>query len=572
MRRAVLFTICAVLVLAAGCSKTKREDLVVATVDTRKITVADFERNTGLLDESYLPENDDLAAKEELLQHMINRQVMGLKAIAMGYDKDPEFIKLWDQFRGPFLITQLMDQFARKPVKVTKKEVDDYFNEMHYEYTLSQIVVPNEEEAIELRHRIVDEGEDFAEVAKKYSFGAEAANGGYVGSEVIGRMHWWVEEDLFKMKEGDVSQPLRTSTGYALLKVMRKRKIIPDLDREYAENRVRAIKEKKNMQDLKAKIEKEIGLVFYPDAVNIAYDALPEDISMESIFTYKVDRQSAPKLNIPEQYRDMLICQYEDGAYTLADFEELYEQYGLPERPRREKGREDIIYSIHKKIFDTILPDYAEQKAKILEIPEVREVYDKRKEHFMVTFLYSDQVRDEISATDREVQEFYNENKDSLQTKDKRDYSIILVQTKDKADELAKLAAEGKDFSVLARKFSLDPTSKDNLGRTGLVEFGKYPEYDMVAFSLKKPGSISDPFQTSRGWAVVRLEEIEKGELPTFEEVKSNLRKVLLEQKAEKHLNEKLEEWRKTYKIEINEENLAKARIIRERPYVPDKQ
>ncbi|MBN1165466.1 MAG: peptidylprolyl isomerase [Candidatus Krumholzibacteriota bacterium] len=570
MRKALLILVGLGLLWAAACSRTERENLVVAKVDDRVITVGDFEKNSGLVDERYLPAGDDLEGKKSLLKHMINKDVMALKAIRMGYDKDPDFLRIWDQFKGPFMIAQLMDQKARKPVVVTEEEIDKYFEEMHYEYTLSQILLPDFEQAMEVRDMIVEDGEDFAEMARKYSLGKEAPNGGHVGSEVIGKMHWWVEEALFTMQEGEVSMPLKTSTGAALLKIHRKRKIVPDLDRNYAERRVRAIKEKKNMEKLKEDIGEDIGLKFLPDAVTIAYNALPADIPYDDIINYRITRSNAPKLNIPDQYRDMLICQYEDGSYTLADFEELYEAYALPERPRRQYGRESVIQAIHKKIFDSILPVYAEQEAKLLDLPEVKKIYDRRREQFMVQVLYNDQVRDEISATDMEIAEFYNTHKDSLQLKEERDYTIILLPTRERAEEIEKMVQEGQDFSLLARKFSTDPNVKENRGRSGLIGPDENREFSAVAFSLTGVGDVSQPFQTSRGWALVRVENIVMGELPTLEETKSSIRQFLLEQKGERHLNEKLNKWREDFKIEVIDNNLEKARVIRERPYTPE--
>ena len=240
-----------------------------------------------------------------------------------------------------------------KKVAVTDADIAAYWNEMHYEYTLSQIVTANEDEASEIKERALA-GEDFAELAKTYSLGAGAEHGGYVGANPVGRIHWWVEEELFTMEAGDITDPLKTSTGWAIIKLHRKRKVEPMNDEEWAGNRVRAIREKKGMEELKARIEVDIDLQFYSDAVSIAYDALPDDIPYEDIMSYKINRENAPRLNLPKKFQDKLICQYSDGSYTLADFEEIYYRLALPERPRRQYGREHIIQTLHKIIFDKV--------------------------------------------------------------------------------------------------------------------------------------------------------------------------------------------------------------------------
>lgn len=564
MRRTILVFAVAVMAIAAGCGEKDNSALVIAKVDTREITIADFEGISETIDPKYLPETDDLEGKKILLNHMINKEVMALKALAMGYDKEKWFVDFWPRYKGPYMIAQLMDQMVAKKVAVTEEDVAEYYKQMHVEYTLSQIVGANEDEIAELRERALA-GEDFAELAKKYSLGAGAEHGGYVGANPVGRIHWWVEEELATMEAGDISKPLKTSTGWAIIKVHRKRRVEPAFDEEWAAKRVKAIREKKGMEELKAQIEVDIGLQFFTDAVNIAYDGLPEDIPYKDIMSYKINRENAPRLNIPEQFRDKLICQYSDGSYTLGDFEELYYRLALPERPRRQYGREHIVQTIHKQVFDRILPIYAEHDAKILEIPEVRKHLQNKKELFLVQKLYDDQIKDEVTVTTRDKQDYYAENLEILLKLEMRDFSVIIVPDQKMASEVHEKALEGINFTVLAGKFSTDEASKENLGRTGLHIKGDMPDYDETGFALDGPGAISDPFQTSRGWAVIMVEEVEDERLPTYEEAEPTIKKALLDMKYEEHLHKKLEKWRKDYIIEIDESALAKAELARTR-------
>ena len=560
MKRAILFALVGVLAFPLACSK--REDLVVAEIGDKKITIAEVEAVSETLDNKYLPATDDLEGKKQILNHMLNKEIMALKAKSSGYEKEEWFIDFWEQFKNPFVVAAMMDEKIRKPVLVTEEEVDQYYERMHSEYTLSQILVTSEEEAWRLRERVLA-GEDFAELAKVYSLGPAAADGGFIGANVVGRIYYWVEEALFNMKDGDVSEPLKTSSGWAILKVHRIRKIIPELEKSYARKRVQAIKEKKGIEDYKAKIEKEIELRFMPDAVEIAYNALPDDVPFEDIISYKITRENAPKLNIPEQYLDMIIAQYVDGVYTLKDFQEIYETLALPERPRRQYGKESVVMAVHKKIFDQVLPVYAEQREKILDVQSVRQALERKKEQFLVHKLYQDQIRDQVTVTERQVKEYYEENKEKLLTLEKRDFSIVLLKDSETAHEVMVRAKSGQDFASLVKEYSEDALAKENLGRSGLVEKGKFPEFDDVAFALQNEGDVSDPFETDRGWAVVKVETIEQGKVPSIDEAYTNLKQQLMEEKAELLLQELLNKWREDYDIRIIEPNLDKVELKR---------
>ena len=82
------------------------------------------------------------------------------------------------------------------------------------------------------------------------------------------------------------------------------------------------------------------------------------------------------------------------------------------------------------------------------------------------------------------------------------------MSDKAKADQAVALARKGEDFAKLVKKFSEDPEAIQTGGKTGLVPKGNFPDYDEIAFSLAL-GQVSDPFQVPRGWAVVKVEQIE---------------------------------------------------------------
>ena len=83
----------------------------------------------------------------------------------------------------------------------------------------------------------------------------------------------------------------------------------------------------------------------------------------------------------------------------------------------------------------------------------------------------------------------------------------------------------GVAWAELCKQYSEDQSSKNSGGKLrpfGVRAMASVPEFERVAFSLQKPGEISDPFQTQYGWHILRLEN--KIPLPTFEEMSPNLK------------------------------------------------
>ncbi len=548
--------------LYAACSTTEREDKVVAAVEGKEITVADFEKTAELIDESYLPDTNNLEGKKKVLDYIIAKEVMVLRAKDLGLEKDEAFRSFWNHYRDPFLIQAITKHYIMDKVKVNEKEVKDYNEKMKNEYVLSQITVLDSMKAVQLRREILD-GADFAEMARKHSIGYTAKDGGRLGTMSIGSMYWWVEEALFQAEKGDVTPPVRVNNGFSILKVHDKRKIIPDQDIDYARKRARSIKEKKMLQKVKREIAKDMNFQIFPDVLTIAYNSLPEDVPMGDIFNRKITYANAPKLDVRDEYMGMILCQYEGNDYTLEDFEYIYDNLGLPERPRREQGPEGIVDLLYKKFFNDVLPEYAEKRLKLLEDPEVKAEMDWRREQFLLQLLFNKAIKQEVNVSDKEVELYYQEHKDEIKTREKREFAVIINSDREIVEEVKKLAEEGQDFSRLAASYSEDPLVEQDNGEKGLNVRGTYPEFDEVAFSLEKEGDISPVFKTGRGWAVLKLKTILESRALTEKESRRSVRQMLNEKKTNEMFDKKVAEWRKKYNIQVFEENLAEAKLER---------
>lgn len=90
-------------------------------------------------------------------------------------------------------------------------------------------------------------------------------------------------------------------------------------------------------------------------------------------------------------------------------------------------------------------------------------------------------------------------------------------------DARAKLLA-GEDFAVLAVAVSDDPSAARNRGRLGPYPRGKFdPAFEAVAFTLQKPGDVSEPVLTRFGYHLIRLEGHTPARQQTFDEVRAQI-------------------------------------------------
>lgn len=133
--------------------------------------------------------------------------------------------------------SEIINRQVRKRVNITAEDVERYYrlnpkrfstpDKIRLRHILLSVPQggPAEKEqeaaqkAIEIRRRALG-GEDFAKLAREYSEGAGAAEGGDIGWINRGSLLKEIEEIAFgKLSVGEISPPLRTSLGVHLIKL-----------------------------------------------------------------------------------------------------------------------------------------------------------------------------------------------------------------------------------------------------------------------------------------------------------------------------------------------------------------
>ena len=137
---------------------------------------------------------------------------------------------------------------------------------------------------------------------------------------------------------------------------------------------------------------------------------------------------------------------------------------------------------------------------------------------------------DGIKIPDNEIEAYYKRNRKEL-NQDAVKISHILVNTEEEAKKVIQEFEEGKDFSGLAKKYSLDRDTKDKGGYLGWYIRGELSkEVEDAAYSLS-PGHISAPIKGHFGYHIIRLDDKKAGEKQTLEDHRERIISILREDK-----------------------------------------
>lgn len=162
------------------------------------------------------------------LEQVINNRLVTTKASGANLEADPEVTQLVTQakdqiVRNVFIDRQIDEQITQKKLL---KAYEDLLNEIGdvQETKARHILVEDEAKAREVITKL-EGGADFATLAKEYSTGPAAENGGELGWFAKNEMVPEFAEAAFAIDPGAYTKdPVKTQFGYHVIKVEERRK------------------------------------------------------------------------------------------------------------------------------------------------------------------------------------------------------------------------------------------------------------------------------------------------------------------------------------------------------------
>jgi len=137
-------------------------------------------------------------------------------------------------------------------------------------------------------------------------------------------------------------------------------------------------------------------------------------------------------------------------------------------------------------------------------------------------------VKQKGTVTQAQIVKYYNENKSRFGTPEKRSVEIILTKTEAAAKSAKKEVESGKSFASVAKRVSIDPTSKLNGGLLPEVVKGEEEKaLDSAIFSAAK-NVLSGPIKTPFGYYVFEVKSAKAGSQQSLAQAQSSIKAQLL--------------------------------------------
>jgi peptidyl-prolyl cis-trans isomerase C len=233
-----------------------------------------------------------------------------------------------------------------------------------------------------------------------------------------------------------------------------------------------------------------------------------------------------------------------DGwSITAKEFREKYDSLPADAIPfvASPEGKKRYLDSL---ILREIIYHEAERDGITKEPAVINRIEDAGKKVVIEEYLKR-KIEGGLSPADTERDAFYQKNKDAFDNAENIRVRHILVKTKEEAEKINKLLADGEDFEKLARENSICPTASEG-GDLGYFKRGDMvEEFDKAAFDLKKPGDISPIVETRFGFHIIEMVD------------KDHLMELFITEERDNLINQYLEEMKGKADYKIFEENLS---------------
>ncbi|WP_104744649.1 peptidylprolyl isomerase [Helicobacter acinonychis] len=229
-----------------------------------------------------------------------------------------------------------------------------------------------------------------------------------------------------------------------------------------------------------------------------------------------------------------------------------------------DKLKEEEKKALVEQAIRTVLVENEAKTEKLDSTPEFKAMIDAVKKQALVEFWAKKQAEQvkKVKIPEKEMQDFYNANKEQIFVKQEAHARHILVKSEDEAkriiseiDKQPKTKREAK-FIELANRDTIDPNSKNAQNGGDLGKFQKNqmaPDFSKAAFALTPGNYTKTPVKTEFGYHIIYLISKDNPVIYTYEQAKPTIKGMLQEKLFQERMNQKIEQLRKQAKIVIND-------------------
>ncbi len=227
----------------------------------------------------------------------------------------------------------------------------------------------------------------------------------------------------------------------------------------------------------------------------------------------------------PPQPGDRVVARVQDSTIWASDVKREAVAQGLV----GEGEPLDVTSGLFRRVLDEVIDQKLlareAQRRGLHNSTLAQRRLEATRERILGDMLVENVVNGQIS--DQKVQALYQEQLRLARTSEEIRVRLILSRTREEADAVIGILAQGSSFEAVAMERSADDATRFSGGDLGYSTLDVMPQAYADALRDKPAGSTVGPFQTEGGWAVLRVEDRRKESPPTLDQARPQIVRYL---------------------------------------------
>lgn len=491
------------VVLAAlwwsGCGPQVDGD-VVARIGDEEIELADLRQFREESTANYRDPEEGLQAWRFYLQTMIDMKLMLIDAQDQRLDQTVEFVRQWDRERRKKLVDEYAVRTILADVDLAVEGMRQNFatNKWNRMLRLAHIRTASATEA-QKAMRDLEQGWNFAEVARRYSIAPTAAHGGAIDAwygrgnlEEMG-LPLEVGEQIFDLQVEDLSQPLLVGEHYEIFKVLSQGPAPTHYRaaflREQYWNEFRT-----RWNELIAQLKDRLDAQLDGEAIRLLVDRMAESDGRGMLLD-------------PEE-QEVILCRFKGGQVTLLDFAETYNAYWFIRSVSFDSS--GIADFIHRDLLPRTLVYQAALQEGLDQDSTIAAWLQDKKKSLLLEALRREEVVERTEVDSAMARQYYDDHPQQFMELEEIQVAEVLVASHAEAEQLLQRVRAGEPLEKLAARHTL---RTDAEGRHGQYHIHNHPSerrvfgafYDSVVAA--PVGVLTGPVALDEGYSIFEVRE-----------------------------------------------------------------
>lgn len=470
-----------------------------------------------------------LQALGETVDDFLNQRLLVAEAREKGCENDPRYLRRIEEFKRRYSIETYVNSRLKEVSFIKDEEARAYYDEHISQFKKTEqaefymILVDDPVLAAKLRDRI-GSGEDFSELAAKYSVDRSRSSGGYLGFIDRGKWPTDFENLAFSLEFGEIGGPIDTDFGHHIVLKKRSRPAM-NIPFESAKDSILSHMRKERKPIFMERLTTEI-----------------RRLTGTTIEEAVVEKAMAKGIrNVPDPDMGKTVFSIGEKPFSVADLVRYASSFpeGSIESAISESGG---WVGLAKRIMNEELL-YAEALKKGFEVPQQSlDAFVDSMKSMAVSILFDSHVRQKIVITPDAPRAFYEQNRDEFTIPSRFLLHAIVAADQEGAETVQSRLRAGEAFETLAKTASADTVLAAKSGALGWVSAESLPDHVTKVLKTMRPGDVSAPIVFNGQFYIIRTDQVEESRIPPFDEVAKEaelkVRAAAYEKLKEKYIRE----------------------------------